>query len=182
MRILVDIDDVLFPWFHNAHTLCEEAGITNGITPSQWECWLDYGCTMDTWLQVMEAGTLDGRLYGGDPYPGAVNALQALHDAGHSLHLVTARGFFAHGDLIRAHTVEWLATNAIPHDSLTFSKDKTFARVDVAIDDSVKNVVALEAAGVPTCLMDAPHNRKHSHRWRVTSVVHFAQQLLEDAA
>lgn len=178
LRIGVDIDDVLFPWFDKAHALCEEAGITNGVTPTQWSCYLDYGVTLEDWLAVMEAGTLDGRLYSGEPYPGAVEALSRLREAGHTIHLVTARGFFAHGDLIRRHTIEWLADNEIPHDSLTFSKDKTFVRTDVFVDDSWRNVSDLVAAGVRTWMVDAPHNRSNEYHMRVPSVVEFVDAVL----
>jgi FMN phosphatase YigB (HAD superfamily) len=178
MRILVDVDDVLFPWFDKAHAACERAGITNGVTPSQWECFKDYGVTLDEWLAVMETATLDGSLYRGMPYPGAIEALHRLREAGHSLHIVTARGFFQHGDLIRRHTVEWLTDNNVPHDSLTFIKDKTLMRVDIAVDDSLKNVTALRDAGVRTWLVDAPHNRDVVDDLRVSSVAEFADIVL----
>lgn len=178
MRLGIDIDDVLFPWFDKAHAACERAGITNGITPSQWSCYLDYGVTLEDWLAVMEIATLDGTLYTGEPYPGAIEALHSLKDAGHTLHIVTARGFFAHGDLIRRHTVEWLRANDVPHDSLTFSKDKTFIRVDAFVDDSWKNVSDLVAAGIPTWMVDAPHNKTTEYPHRVASVSEFASIIL----
>lgn len=182
LRIGVDIDDVLFPWFDKAHDACVRAGVTNGITPSQWQCWMDYGCTEDQWLEVMRVATLDGSLYTGDAYPGAADALRSLRDAGHSIHLVTARGFFQHGDLIRKHTVEWLEVADIPHDSLTFSKDKTLVRTDVFVDDSWRNVEQLTAAGVHTWLVDAPHNHTVTYPHRVPDVVEFARIILEEYA
>jgi 5'(3')-deoxyribonucleotidase len=178
MRLGIDIDDVLFPWFTTAHAICEAAGITNGVVPSSWTCHEDYGCTLQEWLDVLAAATRDGSLYAGAPIPGSVEALHRLADAGHSLHIITARGFFAHGDLIRRHTVEWLADYGVPHDSLTFVKDKTLVRVDAAVDDSWKNVQALTAAGVPTWLVDAPHNQDAVHHTRVPSVVEFAEAIL----
>ena len=178
MRLGIDIDDVLFPWFDKAHAACERAGITNGVTPTQWSCYVDYGRTLEEWLAVMDAATLDGSLYTGEPYPGAVEALHRLKDAGHTLHVVTARGFFQHGDLIRKATIEWLRDNDIPHDSLTFTKDKTFVRTDAFVDDSWKNVSELEAAGVPTWMVDAPHNKANEHHRRVASVGEFADIIL----
>jgi 5'(3')-deoxyribonucleotidase len=178
MRIGVDVDDVLFPWFDLAHAACERHGITNGRHPAQWQCWLDYGCTKEEWLFVMERATLDGTLYNGDPYPGAIEALSDLADAGHTLHIVTARGFFQHGDLIRRHTVEWLRDHDVPHNSLTFTKDKTFVRTDVFVDDSCKNVCELEAAGIPTWMVDAPHNQDVTDHRRVASVREFADVIL----
>lgn len=178
MRLGIDVDDVLFPWFDKAHAACERAGITNGVTPTRWACYEDYGVTLDDWLVVMESATLDGSLYSGEPYPGAIDALHALHEAGHTLHIVTARGFFQHGDLIRRHTVEWLADNNVPHNSLTFTKDKTFVRVDAFVDDSWKNVSELVAAGILTWMVDAPHNQADEYEHRVPSVVEFAEAIL----
>lgn len=178
MKVGVDIDDCIYPWFDIAHRACVEDAITNDVTPSQWECWLDYGCSKDDWLGVMERATLDGSLYNGDPIPGAVEALHALRNAGHSLHIVTARGFFVHGDLIRHHTVSWLSAWDVPHDTLTFAKDKTLVRTDVFVDDSWRNVQALTAAGIPTWMVDAPHNREAVHDLRVPSVVEFAAAIL----
>lgn len=182
MRILVDIDDCIYPWYDLAHAACERAGVTNGIRPTSWECHTDYGITLDEWLEVMRVATLDGSLYTGDPMPGSAEALQTLRDAGHTLHIVTARGFFQHGDLIRRHTVEWLRDHQIPHDSLTFTKDKTFVQVDVAIDDSWKNVEALAATGVATWLMDAEHNQGVEYEWRVANITEFAEAVLRSAA
>jgi len=184
MRIGVDVDDVLFPWFDLAHAACERAGITNGRRPAQWQCWLDYGCTEAEWLTVMETATLDATLYTGDPYPGAIEALHDLATAGHELHIVTARGFFVHGDLIRRHTVEWLRDHDVPHHSLTFSKRKTLVQVDVFVDDSCKNVCELEAAGIPAWMDDAPHNQHVTDHRRVANVREFADIILamEDVA
>lgn len=178
MRIGIDIDDVLFDWFARAHTACVIEGITNGASPTRWEMYLDYGCTMDRWLKVMAKATLDGSLYVGPPMEGAVAALEDLARAGHSLHIVTARGFFQHGDLIRRHTIEWLRDYNVPHDSLTFAKDKTLVRTDVFVDDSVKNYTDLTLAGTPTWLVDAPHNQGFVTDFRVPSVVEFANAVL----
>lgn len=178
MRIGVDVDDVLYPWFERAHAACERAGITRGRRPAQWQCWLDYGCTEQEWLYVMERATLDGSLYNGEPYPGAIVALRELEAAGHELHIVTARGFFNHGALIRAHTVDWLREHDVPHHSLTFSKNKTLVRTDVFVDDSCKNVCELEAAGVPTWMVDAPHNQHVTDHRRVSGIREFADTIL----
>lgn len=184
MRIGVDVDDVLFDWFGRAHAACEQAGITNGQHPAQWQCWLDYGCTETEWLAVMEQATLDGSLYIGDPLPGAIDALRDLEGAGHTIHIVTARGFSAHGDLIRRHTVDWFREWDIPHHSLTFSKRKTLVQVDAFVDDSCKNVCELEAVGIPTWMVDAPHNQHVTDHRRIAHIREFADIILamEDVA
>lgn len=183
LRIGVDIDDVLFPWYETAHTICEAAGITNGATPTTWSPHEQYGCTLDQWLEVLSDATVDGTLYGGAPYPGTVEALTRLRDAGHTVHLVTARGFLAHGDLIREQTIKWLADHAIPHDTLTFSKRKAVVRTDYFIDDSEKNVKELADLhdGPIVYLLDQPHNRHFYWPRRIYSFTEFADDILTGA-
>ena len=178
LRVGVDIDDVLYSWYERAHQLCVNAKITNGIQPTTWSPHEEYGCTMQDWLDVLEEGTLNGSLYGGEPYLGAVESLWRLRDAGHTVHLVTARGFFVLGHMIREQTVDWLAAYDVPHDSLTFTKDKTDVPVDVFVDDSAKNVAQLVAAGVPTWMVNQPHNAGAVHHLRVDHVSEFVDAVL----
>lgn len=181
MRIGVDMDDVMIPWFDPAHEACERAGITNGRPATQWAPYLDYGCPQEAWLEVMREATLDGSLYTGPTYPGVVEAMGLLADAGHTLHIVTARGFLGEpqlGALVKAMTVEWLFDHAIPHDSLTFSKDKTLVRTDVFADDSVHHVQELDRVGTHTWLVNATHNRAAFHARRVDSLWEFANRVV----
>jgi hypothetical protein len=158
----VDIDDVMYGWYETAHALCVEEGITNGITPTTWSPHEEYGCPVDDWLAVMDKHTLSGRMYMQEPpIPGAVEALHKLKAAGHSIFLVTARGFFQHGSVIKSQTVRWLNTWDVPHDGLAFVRDKTLVRTDVFVDDSPKNVAALVAAGIPTLMVNAQHSRDY---------------------
>lgn len=176
--IMLDIDDVLYPWYNTAHLLCEKAGITNGKTPTQWSMWLDYGCSKEDWLKVIDEGALDGTLYSAKPFGGVVDALTYLREEkGHHLHLVTARGFFQYGDIIRRHTVEWLYYNDIPHDALSFCKDKAAVLADVYLDDGVHNIENLRYAGRNAYLMDAPHNREYSYDKRVRNFDEFIAML-----
>jgi len=179
LHIGVDVDDVLFPWYHLAHEASERAGITNGKTPKSWAPHKEYGCTDQEWFDALEVATLDGSLYAGELYPGAAEALQRLVDAGHFVHIVTARGFFKHGHLIREATVHTLKD--VPHHSLTFTKDKTIMRLDAFVDDAIHNVEALTAAGIPTWMVNQPHNEGHDHPFRVDHVNEFVDAVLADA-
>lgn len=174
MRIGVDIDDVLFPFWDNAHRACVKAGITNGVTPSCWRPYEDYGCSPQDWFDALEVATLNGSLYGGKPIAGSIEALHQMQDTGHQIHLVTARGYFRYSDLIKRATVAWLETWLVPHDSLHFTQDKTLVRVDVAVDDRPENVTALEASGIPAWLVRAPHNGHAHHHQMVDSLEEFA--------
>lgn len=172
LRIGLDIDDVLFPWSDHAHRAATRAGITNGRTITQWSMHLDYGCTPDTFWDVINQAYLGGMLLR-DPYPGVTDLLQAARAAGHTIHLVTARGFEGHlAPMIRRHTIEW--AQQIPHDTLTFAKDKTVVDTDVFLDDNADTVAALRHYGTDAYLRDQLHNQAADPTLpRVTDLQHF---------
>jgi hypothetical protein len=178
LRVGVDIDDVLYPWYDRAHAACVAAGITNNVTPSSWSPYTDYGCTDQEWFDVLGAGAIDGTLYNADPIPGALHALDRLRDAGHTIHLVTARGALVRGRLIRAATIAWLDDHQVPHDSLTFSTDKRIVPVDAFIEDSARNVEQLEAAGITTYMVNRPYNQHLQHDPRVDTIADAVEQIL----
>lgn len=187
LSIVIDIDDVLYPWYDAAHKVCVAAGITNGVTPRTWSVFEEYGCTAEQWWATLRDATLDGTLYEAAPYDGALQGLWRLEAAGHHLHLVTARGTHTEDpDLrtcIEAATHRWLAAWHFPYDSLTFSADKTVVPADFAVDDNVKNYDALEHAGAVSFLVDRPWNEPHDDgRRRVDSLATFATIILGDSA
>ena len=176
MRIGLDIDDVLFPWSEHAHAACERAGITNGRQITQWKMHLDYGCTADEYWDVVNAEYEAGMLER-PPYPGVIDLLARARGAGHTVHLVTARGFEGPlAESIRLATAAW--TLQISHDSLTFAKDKTVVVADAFLDDSPANVEALRERGVEAYLRDQPHNRGCESLPRVADLAEFLDTIL----
>lgn len=180
-RIGLDVDDVLFSWSVHAHAACEAAGITNGKVVTQWGFHNDYGCTADEVWEVINQAYVDGMLRR-PPYPGVQDILMDLRAAGHTIHLATARGFEGPlAGMVRHHTIEWVATHEIPHDSLTFTADKSLLNVDVFLDDGVHNVEALQRAKIRAWLRDQPHNQT-SKLPRVADLAAFAHMILEETA
>lgn len=179
MRVGLDIDDVLFPWSDLAHAACERAGITNGKQVTQWSMYLDYGCTSAEVWEVIHDKYRGGMLLE-PPFEGVVDILRAMReDAGWTVHLATARGFEGPlAGLVRSHTTAWLEGYEIPHDSLTFTKDKTIVQSDAFLDDSIPNVTALRAAGVNAYLHDQGHNRSDTTLPRVANLSEFASIIL----
>lgn len=179
-KIGVDIDDVLFPWADTAHMLCERAGITNGRMYDSWQMWESYGCTKKDWLNAVKGMVLDGYYVTRHPMPGALESMERLKQAGHTIHLVTARGKFALGAQIRTATIEWLDKFQVPHDTLTFSPDKTVLPTDFFIEDNVDNYDALWAAGTQTVLVNRPHNACDDPppRWRADNIADATDQVL----
>lgn len=186
MRVIFDIDDVLIPWAETAHQACMTAGLVPGhvTTWTQWGMWEDYGCTKDQWLEVINAMTKEGGVYHAPPYPGAVEAMQKLVDAGHDAFLVTARGFFANADLIRQWTYEWVETFKVPGILYFARENKGEVAAEIGathgIDDRRENVVSLLGAGVDAYLMNQPHNLSWDYvaDRRVNSVAEFVERIL----
>lgn len=175
MRIGLDVDDVLFPFSRIAHALCVQAGVANGREVDRWEMHESYGCTRaEVWDDVLYPAYAEGMLLNA-PYAGTRAILTALRDDhGHSVHLVTARGYEPrYGGMVREHTSRWLETYELPFDSLTFTKDKTDVRTDIFLDDSVKNVKRLVEHGTNAYLADQPHNRSDTYLHRVADLAEF---------
>lgn len=178
MRLGIDVDDVLFPWSTRAHEACVAAGITNGNPITQWAFYKDYGCTHDELWDVLHQA-YEGGMLRTAPMPSAALALDILRDAGHSVHIVTARGFEGPlAELVRAETVAWLYDWGIPHDSLTFTKKKSLLALDVLADDGPKNIIEVEGAGTVGYLIDSIHNQDFDHPRRVPHIIEFAAEIL----
>ena len=180
MRIGLDLDDCLFPWTEHAIAACVRAGVCDeGVQVTRWGMHEDLGISSAEFWEVIHHEYRKGMLLS-PPYEGVRAALSDLQwYGGHTVHLATARGFEGPlASLVRMHTVEWLTANSIPHDSLTFTRDKTVLDVDVFLDDGIHNVDALLAAGIPAYLRDQPHNRiagAHLNHVRVADLAEFAE-------
>lgn len=125
-----------------------------------------------TWQQI--AAALDGT-----PYPGVRKALRRIQEAGHTVHLVTARGEGSeHSAQVREVTQRWLERHKIPHDSLHFTRDKASVPTDAFLDDDPGNCRRLVAAGVEAYLLDRPWNVGEPDAQRVASVDAFADIAL----
>lgn len=189
LELMVDIDDVVFPTMESIHLRAFEAGLHDGTAQMAWSGWESYTlpdgqpCPPQVYWDLWSDFALDGGYLHTEPIPGAVEALRFAMWEGHNIHLVTARGFMAHADEIRAWTPRWIETFAVPHKTLTFAKDKVGAmvelgvRFDSAIDDSPKNYEALDAAGVEVYLQDHEHNRGFDAERRVATLWEWIYQL-----
>lgn len=190
LDIMVDIDDVLFPWYSVVHDACRVAGLHNMPDPgTMWRMHEEYGVPIKAWLDVITELT-DNGFYLNPPDEDAVAALRRLYWHGARIHLVTARGFMARAEEIRAWTKQWVEDFAVPHHSLTFAKDKVQAgwsvldsihrTWDYAIDDGAHNYEALDNAGVPVYLLSQPHNQHVSAARRVATVGEFVDLIIEE--
>lgn len=177
--LMVDIDDVVFPLIDPIHELARKRGYHDGTVGPEWSA-TQYGVPEeDYWDLWAEFTTANGYLTT-EPDPKTLEALRFLYWEGHRIHLVTARGFMANAEKIRAWTPEWLEEWAVPHETLTFSQDKAASqaelgvRFDFAIDDHPKNYANLDSDGVEVYLLSHHHNRVAEVERRVPTVWEWA--------
>jgi hypothetical protein len=92
-----------------------------------------------------------------EPYPGAVEAVNAWHEAGHFIHITSHRAPEAHDD-----TAAWLQAVGLRHDELYCSYDKVSRCVEIGIelliDDSPVNLAAALEHGIAVATLRHPWN------------------------
>ena len=92
------------------------------------------------------------------PYPGAVEAIRAWHEAGHFIHITSHRTPEA-----QEATAAWLDRIGLPYDELYCSFDKVSRcieiDIDVLIDDSPKTLLRAAEAGMTPATIVHPWNR-----------------------
>lgn len=176
-RVGIDLDGVVYDFAAGLLAAMRIFGMDTRpcSPPTRWEFYLDWGLTLEEFKAVCHAGVDRGIIFThGDPFKGARDALVSLRNAGHTLHIVTDRNWGTQGRA-EAATRAYLDAHDLPFDSLTFSADKTVARVDFMVDDKPGNYDALRLAGVRTWLLTRPWNADHPAFYRATSLAHFAQ-------
>lgn len=183
LNLMVDIDEVLFPLGDSIHALAHERGLHDNSDPwLMWEAWKQYGCAEQDYWDLWADFALSNGYVKTAPIPGRVEALRHLYFEGHTINLVTARGFFSNGDDVKRWTREWVEEFAVPHHTLTFAKDKVgtqaeLGRFDLAVDDSPRNYQALMEDGIDAWLQTHPHNRSYPCTRRVNDVWGFAERV-----
>lgn len=168
LAIGVDLDGVCYDFDGSfIHYLTEYRGIdpTRLPRPQRWEFWPDWGMEFDEWLQYFNEGVDDRVIFmHGHAAWDSKFALKRLKSDGHTVHIVTHR---QNGRRAVENTVDWLRREQIPHDTLTFAKDKTVIKTDLFIEDNVDNYNALREAGVEAWIVDRPWNINYDVPHRV---------------
>ena len=192
-QVMIDIDDVVFPTMWSIHQRALAAGLHDGTAKMLWTGWEAYTlpggapCTPEVYWDLWSDFALDGGYTSTPPIDEAAAAVRRLHLAGHEIHLVTARaaGLHDNDSLIARWTEVWLDDFAIPYETLTFTRDKVGAMIDLrvsfdyAIDDRAKNVSGLRDAGVEAYLLTHEHNAADQGLPRVATVTQFADIIEE---
>jgi uncharacterized HAD superfamily protein len=159
MRIGIDLDGCVYDYVGAMRRHFMACGRHRDSLPDPdhyeiWECW---GMTSAEFWQATNESIAAGLCFGiGVPYKGAVDALAELNDAGHTLHIVTARRRTARAISL---TARWLERHGIEYKSLTFSSDKRAVPVDLFVEDSTRNALEIAAATGRPLLLDRTWNR-----------------------
>ena len=179
MRVGIDLDGVCYDFAASVREyLCNEIRThTPELCPeaTRWEFYEDWGLALAAFLNVCHDGVNACVIFShGDPYPNVAEAFNVIRGAGHSIHIVTDRTFGQPG-CAALDTIDWLDRHGLEYDSITFSADKTIAKLDAMVDDKPENYAALTAAGVDAWLLTRPWNKHVEGAQRVLDLLHFAE-------
>jgi len=112
------------------------------------------------------------------PLAGAGPCLRRLSAEGIRIRIATHRLFISYFHEVAAvQTIRWLETHGIPYWDLCLIEDKSAIRADLFVEDSVKNIVKLEAEGCPVICITNSANQKEDVSTRAEDWVE-AEQLI----
>lgn len=97
------------------------------------------------------------------PFPFAVETINKLKEEGHKIVLITARWDFEDTN-VRKLTEEWLKNQNIHYDNLVVNASTKLEavienKVDIFVDDSFENCIAVSNSGIKTFIMDTRCNK-----------------------
>jgi hypothetical protein len=157
MRIAIDIDSTLH---HYWDELAEAAKRRFGVDlPYEHQHTWKITRLRDEQLRVAIADTHSDKVIArAEPYPHAVEIINAWHDAGHWIHVTSHRAERCH-----PATESWLAAIGLVYDDLHCSHDKVSRCVDleieVIIDDSPVTLLRAIDEGMVAATLLHPWNR-----------------------
>lgn len=167
IRAGIDLDGVCYRWSETAKFLLNTTFgyklgestywgyIQANVKPEHWK-----------WLWA-DAITKHGLFRHGNCYPGTFMALQALHEMGHDLVIITSRP-----KLARADTLDWLAYHRIPASEVHILGEdapKNNVACDYYVDDGPQNAEPLVRAGRAVFLWDRPWNQGCQYGIRIST-------------
>lgn len=121
-----------------------------------------------------------------EPFPFAVETINKLKEEGHKIILITARWDFDDTN-VKELTEEWIKKQNIHCDKLVVNAATKLEaaienKVDVFVDDSFENCMAVSSGGIKTFIMDTRCNKKFndSKIERVFSWPHLEHEIRKE--
>ncbi len=134
MRLGIDLDGVVANFTQGwMHFYNRDFGTSLVVADSQrWHDLVDLTHFRDIDEFWRWTSDLDGRsiFWHLEPFPGAIEAVQALDEEGHDIIIVTTKPGFAVDD-----THEWIEEHGIPASEIHILEDKWLVDCDVYLDD-----------------------------------------------
>ena len=157
MRIAIDIDSTLHHYWDQFEPAAKRRfGVDLPYAQQQWH--IDRLRPEQVKALVAETHRAE-HILAARPYPGAVEAVRAWHEAGHRILIASHRE-----DAARRATEQWLQRIGLPYDGLHCSQDKVAhcreTSVDLLIDDSPVNLRDAIDAGIRVATIRHPWNRE----------------------
>lgn len=171
--VMWDLDGVACIWVDPFYKkLCA----WENYSPTPWITWHHYrthGMSDEAFVKRLTQYAEEGGFGDQTPVPGFQEAVQQIHAAGHSQHVVTDRPAIATAD-----TEWWIDTYAPEIATITISRDKTVFKqygppTYYALDDRVENVESMRKAGIFAYLLTWPWN-ENADLPRVSTLSEFA--------
>ena len=157
-RLALDIDSTLHHYWDLFRSIVRER---TGIDLA-YEDQTDWGITRISQERLREAVMethSDDNIAAAQPYPGAVETVQAWHAQGHWIHITSHRA-----ESCAPATALWLDQVGIPFDDLHCSWDKVTRcvelEIDVLVDDSPVNLERARAEGILGATIRHPWNEE----------------------
>ena len=157
MRIAIDIDSTL----HHYWDLLSEAARRRFGIELPYEEQFTWGITRLKAEQLqccIDETHCAEAIINAEPYPGAVDAVNAWYDAGHFIHVTSHRSTAAH-----APTEQWLQRIGLRHHELHCSQDKVSRceeiGIELLIDDNPDDLRRAAEAGIEVATLVHPWNQ-----------------------
>jgi uncharacterized HAD superfamily protein len=164
-RIAIDIDSTLHHYWDLFRAIVNERFGVDLAYESQTD-WGIARLPQEHLREAVRETHSDDNIAAAEPYPGAVETIQAWHEQGHWIHVTSHRA-----ESCAPATERWLADVGIPHHDLHCSWDKVTRcvelEIDVLVDDSPVNLERAGQAGILGATILHPWNEQFQTRDRV---------------
>jgi methionine salvage enolase-phosphatase E1 len=155
-RIALDIDSTLHHYWDLLDELAQERyGVR--LSYAEQTSWSITALESEQLYALVQETHSDENVLGAEPYPDAVETVEAWHEAGHWIHVTSHRAVSAH-----EATSRWLERIGMPYDDLHCSYDKISRCVelgiDVLVDDSPVNLTRAREHGMVGATIVHPWN------------------------
>ena len=158
MRIAIDIDSTLHHyWDELAAVSRRRFGVD--LPYDEQYTWKITRLREEQLSAAIEDTHSDAAIARAQPYPAAVETINAWHEAGNFIHVTSQRS-----EHCRPATVRWLDDIGLEYDDLNCSDDKLARavelQIDLLIDDSPVNLARALEAGMHAATLEHPWNRE----------------------